>query len=105
MRDEMRRMNLPEPEFEILRGTFKVTFRKEKLDMIKESCTDNCTDCTDNEIKVLELLRKNPNTTQVEVSKRLNISRRSVSAILSGLKEKGKIRRVGSDRKGYWEIL
>ena len=30
MRDEMKKMNLPEPEFENLRGTFKVTFRKEK---------------------------------------------------------------------------
>ena len=30
MREEMKKMNLPEPEFENLRGTFKVTFRKEK---------------------------------------------------------------------------
>lgn len=29
MREEMKKMNLPEPEFENLRGTFKVTFRKE----------------------------------------------------------------------------
>ena len=27
MRDEMKKMSLPEPEFETLRGTFKVTFR------------------------------------------------------------------------------
>lgn len=32
MRDEMKKMNLPEPEFETLRGTFKVTFRKEKVE-------------------------------------------------------------------------
>ena len=30
MREEMKKMNLPEPEFENLRGTFKVIFRKEK---------------------------------------------------------------------------
>ena len=30
MREEMKKLNLPEPEFENLRGTFKVTFRKEK---------------------------------------------------------------------------
>ena len=30
MRDEMKKMNLPEPEFETLRGNFRVTFRKEK---------------------------------------------------------------------------
>lgn len=30
MREEMKKLNLSEPEFENLRGTFKVTFRKEK---------------------------------------------------------------------------
>ena len=30
MIEEMKKMNSPEPEFENLRGTFKVTFRKEK---------------------------------------------------------------------------
>lgn len=32
MRDEMQKMNLPEPEFETLRGTFKVTFYKENTE-------------------------------------------------------------------------
>ena len=36
MRDEMKKMNLPEPEFENLRGTFKVTFRKEKQEIISQ---------------------------------------------------------------------
>lgn len=30
MREEMKKMGLPEPEFESLRGDFKVIFRKEK---------------------------------------------------------------------------
>ncbi len=118
MRDEMKKMNLPEPEFETLRGTFKVTFRKEKQETtaqnITENCTDNftenCTDnftenCTDNEIKLLELLKINPNITQVELSNKLNVSRRTISTLLANLKEKKKIERVGSDRKGYWKIL
>lgn len=36
MSDEMEKMNLPEPEFETLRGTFKVTFRKEKQETIAQ---------------------------------------------------------------------
>lgn len=110
MRDEMKKMNLPEPEFETLRGTFKVTFRKEKQEVIAQYATENCTDnftenSTDNEIKLLELLKANPNTTQVELSNKLNVSRRTVSMLLSSLKGKGKNERVGSDRKGYWKIL
>ena len=110
MRDEMKKMNLPEPEFENLRGTFKVTFRKEKQETTAQNITENCTDnftenCTDNEIKLLELLKINPNITQVELSNKLNVSRRTISTLLANLKEKGKIERVGSDRKGYWKIL
>lgn len=102
MRDEMKKMNLPEPEFETLRGTFKVTFRKEKLDTVTQNFTENC---TDNEIKLLELLKINPNITQVELSNKLNVSRRTISTLLANLKEKGKIERAGSDKKGYWKIL
>ena len=110
MRDEMKKMNLPEPEFENLRGTFKVTFRKEKADETVKNCTENCTDnftenCTDREIKVLELLKVNPTITQLELSNELKTSRRTISTVLSKLKEKGKIERVGSDRKGSWKIL
>ena len=59
----------------------------------------------DNEIKLLELLKINPNITQVELSNKLNVSRRTISTLLAHLKERGKIERVGSDRKGYWKIL
>ncbi len=102
MRDEMNKMKLPEPEFETLRGTFKVTFRKEKQEKIAQNVTKNC---TDNEMKLLELLKVNPNTTQVELANKLNISRRTGSTLLANLKEKGKIERIGSDRKGYWKML
>ena len=110
MRDEMKKMNLPEPKFENLRGTFKVTFRKEEQEIIAQNITENCTDnftdnFTDNEIKLLGLLKINPNITQVELSNKLNVSRRTISTLLSHLKERGKIERVGSDRKGYWKIL
>ena len=110
MRDEMKKMNLPEPEFENLRGTFKVTFRKEKAAETVKNFTENCTDnftenCTDREIKVLELLKVNPTITQLELSNELKTSRRTISTVLSKLKEKGKIERVGSDRKGSWKIL
>ena len=102
MRDEMKKMNLPESEFENLRGTFKVTFRKEKQEIIAQNITENF---TDNEINLLELLKINPNITQVELSNKLSVSRRTISTLLAHLKERGKIERVGSDRKGYWKLL
>lgn len=104
MREEMKKAKLPEPEFEILRGTFKVTFRKEIQEIVENNYTEK-ENCTEKELKLLELLKNKPNITQLELSNDLNISRRTVSTILAGLKEKKKIERVGSDRKGYWKIL
>ena len=54
---------------------------------------------------IKEALKINPNITQVELSNKLNVSRRTISTLLANLKEKSKIERVGSDRKGYWKIL
>lgn len=96
------RWKLPEPEFEALKGTFKVTFRKERQEIVTQNVTENC---TDNEMKLLELLKVNPSITQVELSNKLNVSRRTVSTLLANLKEKGKIERIGLNRKGYWRIL
>ncbi len=56
-------------------------------------------------MKLLELLKVNPSITQVELSNKLNVSRRTVSTLLANLKEKGKIERIGLNRKGYWRIL
>ena len=51
-------------------------------------------------MKVIEILEKNPSIT----AKQMNISSRKVSRLIKELKEKGKIIRIGSDRKGYWKI-
>lgn len=69
--------------------------RRFPIEKTKSSCTDNFTEnCTDNEIKLLELLKINPNMTQVELSNELNVSRGIISTLLVNLKEKGKIERV-----------
>ena len=71
----------------------------------QEIIAQNTENCTDNEMKLLELLKVNSNITQVELSNKLNVSRRTISTLFANLKEKGKIERVGLDRKGYWNIL
>jgi len=35
----------------------------------------------------------------------LNISRRAIAKQIAKLKEKGKLRRIGSDKGGHWKIL
>ena len=120
MREEMKKMNLPEPEFENLRGTFKVTFRKEKEETDVQNKTEQIqsvqkwTEVDRSEIiknmestqdKILYLIRENPRITQTMMSNELGFARSTISSNLQKLKEKGIIDRIGSDRNGYWKIL
>ena len=109
MREEMKKMNLPEPEFYSLRGDFKVVFRKKKIENGEDKFTEKFTDkftekFTETEQNILNILNDNPYVTQEQLSVMLKISKRSIIKNMKKLKEKHKIERVGSDRKGYWEI-
>lgn len=53
---------------------------------------------------VLKLIVNQPTITANELSRESSYSTRKISRIVKELKESGKITRIGSDRKGYWQI-
>ena len=55
--------------------------------------------------KLIGIIKGNPKVTVKELSSLLNITRRGVEEQIKSLKDKGIIRRVGSVKGGYWEIL
>ena len=59
---------------------------------------------TENEMEILSLLMEDPAYTYKDLAEKLSISRKTISARMKILKEKGLISRVGSDTKGYWDI-
>jgi len=68
------------------------------------------TDVPDNGIDthtntVLNVIRSNPNITREEIAHKIGISLRSVARAIKRLRETKVIRRIGSDRAGYWEII
>ena len=54
--------------------------------------------------KIINLIKKNPGITQVEMAKALDLTRDGISYNIKTLKEKGIIERVGSTKKGIWKI-
>lgn len=54
--------------------------------------------------KVLLLLEKEPDITAKKMSEQTGMSTRKISRIIRELRESKMINRVGSSRKGYWEI-
>ena len=57
------------------------------------------------EQSIIDLLKANPSLSAKELSQTLNIPFRSIQRYISHLKDKGAIRRNGSNKTGYWEVL
>lgn len=57
------------------------------------------------EDKILALLKENNKMTIAEVAKKLKLSTRAIEKQLDKLKEQKRLRRVGADKGGSWEIL
>ena len=55
--------------------------------------------------KLMEFIRSNPSMTIQELQGKLNLSRDGVRKALGRLKTTGRIRRIGPDKGGHWEIV
>ena len=54
--------------------------------------------------KIINLIKKNPSITQIEMAKVLGLTRDGISYNIKILKERGIIERVGSTKNGIWKI-
>ena len=57
------------------------------------------------EIKIMELIKNNPNITQKELAEKINLTEKTVRRNTTKLKEKGVLKRIGADKNGYWKII
>ena len=55
--------------------------------------------------KVVELLKENKHLTINQIATICNVSSKTIKRDIAKLKELGKIKRVGSQKSGYWEII
>lgn len=81
--------------------TFKVIVQN--ADVI-ESGTDG-TDKMSREDAIVNLMRKNKRISIKEISAQLNIPRRTLFRIIDALKTSNRIRRIGSEKSGTWEVI
>ena len=56
-------------------------------------------------LKILEHIQNNPQSTLIELAKQTGYSRSWVAETMKRLQEQGVIKRVGSAKSGYWEII
>lgn len=82
----------------------KLSNRELHINNIKVERINSC-DMTENEQKVLDLIRKNPRIKQTEIADNINKSVRTVKSLIKLLIEKNVIIRKGSKKTGYWEVV
>ena len=58
-----------------------------------------------NQQKIIELIKKNPAILQDQIAQTLGIARETVNRNMKKLQENKIIKRIGADKNGYWQIL
>lgn len=114
MRNAMKGAGLPEPEFEFT-DFFTIKFKRPVWVSKEEKSTQKTVEKTVEKItqkitqkttqKIIELIKENPFITRKELAEKLDISEEGVKYHLKILKEKNKIKRIGPDKGGHWEII
>ena len=74
------------------------------LKSIKSSVKNSVKSSVNTEDKILEYLKQNPKITIKELAQLLNLTTRAIEKQIASLKNNNKLIRVGSARKGHWEI-
>jgi len=63
-------------------------------------------DVTENRLEsVLRLIKNDNAITTTKLAQILNVTRRTIARDVENLKDAGKIRRIGSDKNGFWQIV
>ena len=107
IRESCINVDLLEPEYEINPNDIMVTFKAKEVECIKQKQMVQDKDIdnlTEREKAILNLLYENPGYTINQLTEKLGVSRRTVTSRLKGLREKERIERIGTDKKGYWKI-
>ncbi|MBU1087907.1 MAG: winged helix-turn-helix transcriptional regulator [Candidatus Omnitrophica bacterium] len=86
---------LPLPEYQVVDGSFVIRFKK-----IPKKTTSETT-----QEMILRLVKNYPQITRKQLSEKTEVSSDGVKYHLDQLRKAGKIRHVGSTKKGHWQIL
>ena len=106
---ECSEYGLPEPEFIDFDGDFRVNLYRQLPEKDWSHTDDTKHDTNDtlseNDTKILNLIRENPSITQAELREKLQVSIVTVKRLMANLQKRGLIERQGSSRKGKWIII
>lgn len=83
---------------------FMIGFTRRDANQDSKEKSKNNKGLDEREIKIIESIKENPYITNDELVDKLDISKRTVARLLSNLKNKDLIKRVGPTKGGYWKV-
>jgi ATP-dependent DNA helicase RecG len=96
-------MNLPEPMIEENAGGVQITFFKAlSIKNVPENVTDKK---MNRSIEILSILSKDKKILSDSLAQKLQVTKRTILRDLQALKTENKIRRIGSEKSGMWEVM
>jgi len=109
--DECRALGTDLPKYDVLGNGIRLHFKALKSALIDQPKAPKHQG-TDNEgalesamvLRLIELLREEPDISQEALGERLGTTRRVVQKHISALKDSGRIVRIGGKRYGHWQI-
>jgi predicted HTH transcriptional regulator len=69
-----------------------------------DSINDNIDPANDPVNAIIEIIRQNKRATYEQIANALSVSRATIRRHIKALRDSGKLRRIGADKTGYWEV-
>nr|AAU82168.1 ATP-dependent DNA helicase [uncultured archaeon GZfos11A10] len=112
MKETMTLAGLKEPVFETDAFFRAIFFRPKRggifptVQKVGDELVDGLVDgVVENQVLMLQLMRKNPQVSKREIAESVGISTTAIDKNIVALKKKGLLRRIGPARGGHWALV
>ena len=84
----------------------KIFLKEDEKSVEKERLVDGLVDgLVESQKEIINLINKDPQISKKEMSECIGISTTAIDKNISILKKKNIIKRIGSDKSGYWKLV
>ncbi|MDE5573247.1 MAG: putative DNA binding domain-containing protein [Muribaculaceae bacterium] len=98
--------NLKRPKFTVEQGGVSAIIYRETFMSVRGNQQSIQTEQkTEQKTEIMKLISNNPSITRAEIANNLKLHESSVQRRLEALVKDGKIRHVGPDKGGYWQVI
>jgi ATP-dependent DNA helicase RecG len=110
IREMCKKENAPFPEIEATENYFYVTF-KQSHEYLKHVAPETLKKHVPEDVPekrrkdILKFIRKDKRVTIPDLAHRLHVTEKTIKRDIEKLKKRGRLKRIGPDKGGYWDVI